>query len=147
MKTKCSFQKFFSVSLCCVLIAAMALTAAACRSQADPNANSSAGVESSGLGEGKTTFTFAVVDGEGQETDFTVKTDEATVGAALLAVNLIAGEEGPYGLYVKTVNGVTADYDTDGTYWAFYINGEYAATGVDATSVTEGAVYSFKIEK
>ena len=148
MKTKCSFQKFFSVSLCCVLIAAMALTAAACRSQADPSSNSSSTeVESSVLGEGKTTFTFTVVDGEGQETDFTVKTDEATVGAALLAVNLIAGEEGPYGLYVKTVNGVTSDYDTDGTYWAFYINGEYAATGVDATPVTEGAVYSFKIEK
>ena len=56
-------------------------------------------------------------------------------------------EEGDYGLYVKTVNGVTADYDVDQTYWAFYINGEYASTGVDATSVTAGDTYSFKVEK
>ena len=49
--------------------------------------------------------------------------------------------------YVKTVNGITADYDTDGTYWAFYVNGEYAMTGVDSTPVEDGAVYTFKVEK
>ncbi len=49
--------------------------------------------------------------------------------------------------YVKTVNGITADYDTDGTYWAFYVNGEYAMTGVDSTPVEDGAVYAFKVEK
>ncbi len=34
----------------------------------------------------------------------------------------------------KTVNGMTADYDKDGVYWAFYINGVYAMTGIDATT-------------
>ena len=48
---------------------------------------------------------------------------------------------------MKTVNGVTADYDKDGTYWAFYINGEYAMSGVDTTAVEEGATYAFKVEK
>ena len=52
-----------------------------------------------------------------------------------------------YGLYVKTVNGITLDYDTDGMYWAFYINGEYVQTGVDATGVEDGAVYAFRAEK
>ena len=51
-----------------------------------------------------------------------------------------------YGLYVKEVNGITADYDVDGTYWAFYINDEYASTGVDSTNITEGDNYSFKVE-
>lgn len=49
-----------------------------------------------------------------------------TVGKALLDQGVIAGEDSSYGLYVKTVNGTTLDYDTDGMYWAFYINGEYA---------------------
>ena len=62
-------------------------------------------------------------------------------------MDLIAGDESEYGLYVKTVNGVTADYDKDRTYWAFYVNGEYANTGVDSTPVEDGAVYSFRIEK
>ena len=62
-------------------------------------------------------------------------------------LELITGEQGEYGLYVKTVNGVTADYDKDGTYWAFYINGEYGMTGVDVTTITEGESYSLKVEK
>ena len=41
----------------------------------------------------------------------------------------------------------TADYDVDQTYWAFYVNGEYASTGVDSTKIEEGAAYSFKVEK
>ena len=69
------------------------------------------------------------------------------MGDALTELGLIAGEESDYGLYVKTVNGVTLDYDADGAYWAFYVNGEYAQTGVDATTITEGDAYSFKAEK
>ena len=53
-----------------------------------------------------------------------IHTDQETVGAALLELGLIAGEESEYGLFIKTVNGLTADYDTDGVYWAFYIDGE-----------------------
>ncbi len=81
------------------------------------------------------------VKAEEQTVTFTVKTDKTTVGAALLEHNLIAGEEGPYGLYIKVVNGITADYDIDRSYWAFYIDGEYAMSGVDTTEITEGAVY------
>ena len=66
---------------------------------------------------------------------------------ALLAEGLIEGENGAYGLYVKKVNGIVADYDIDKTYWAFYINGEYAMSGVDTTEIVEGATYSFKVEK
>lgn len=99
------------------------------------------------LGEGQTKFMCNVVDSEGNETNFEIHTDKETVGEALLEVELIAGEEGDYGLYVKEVNGITADYDVDKTYWAFYIDGEYASTGVDSTKVEEGKTYTFKIEK
>ena len=99
------------------------------------------------LGEGSVKFAFIVVDGDGNETDFVIHTDAKTVGDALLEQNLIEGDDSEYGLYVKTVNGVTADYDTDGTYWAFYINDEYASTGVDSTPVTDGDIYMFRVEK
>ena len=45
------------------------------------------------------------------------------------------------------VNGITADYNVDGTYWAFYIDGEYAMTGVDVTDITAGSAYAMKVEK
>ena len=87
-------------------------------------------------------FTVMVTDVDGTETTFEYTSDAATVGEALLAEGLIAGEDSAYGLYITSVNGITADWDTENAYWAFYINGEYAQTGVDATEITEGAVYS-----
>ena len=93
------------------------------------------------------TFTLKVVDLEGNETTKVIETRKWTVGAALLAEGIITGEQGQYGLYIKSVNGMTADYDTDGTYWAFYIGDEYAMTGVDATDITDGATYMLKVEK
>jgi len=98
------------------------------------------------LGEGETQFTFEVTGRDGNTETFTINTSETTVGAALLAVNLIAGDESEYGLYVKTVNGELADWNIDQKYWAFYIDGEYAMTGVDTTEVTAGSTYTFKVE-
>ena len=83
---------------------------------------------------------------DGTSTYYNVHTDETTVGAALQAVGLIEGEDSEYGLYVKTVDGVTKDYDTDGQYWAFYIDGEYASTGVDTTDIVPGASYEMRVE-
>ena len=98
------------------------------------------------FGEGSKTVVVEVKVGE-QAITFTVKTDKDTVGAALLEHNLIAGDEGQFGLYLKTVNGITADYDVDRSYWAFYINGEYAMTGVDGAKITEGEIYKLEYTK
>ena len=92
-------------------------------------------------------ITVEVQGADGKSVTFTVNTDEETVGAALLKLGVIAGEDSDYGLYVKTVNGETADYDKDGAYWAFYVNGEYAMTGVDYTAPEAGTTYGFHVEK
>ncbi len=129
------FSRSLSLILCVVLIAAMALFAAGC---GDSNDNV--------LGKGDTGFTFTVTDPSGKESTYEILTDEDIVGDALTGLGLISGEEGDYGLYVKTVDGTTLDYETDGKYWAFYVNGEYAMTGVDTTEIVEGATYSFVAE-
>ena len=98
------------------------------------------------IGEGEKSFVTEVVDADGNTVKFTVQTNEKTVGEALQKLGVIDGEEGDYGLYIKTVNGITADYNKDGVYWAFYVDGEYAATGVDSTDITAGATYTFKAE-
>ena len=113
---------------------------------ADAQSDSQTGTEGNVLGEGNTQFNFTVVDQDGKETLFEIHTDKEIVGEALQDVGLIEGEEGEYGLFVKTVNGITADYDKDGVYWAFYVNDEYAAEGVDSTKITEGDTYAFKVE-
>ncbi len=99
------------------------------------------------IGQGATSVAVEVTGADGRTIAFTVNTDEETVGAALLSLGVIAGDSSEYGLYVKTVNGETADYDRDGAYWAFYIDGEYASVGVDYTAPEAGRTYAFRVEK
>ena len=138
-----------SFVLCMVLIAAMALLTTGCNDNTSQESTQTTSItaETQVLGKGETKFTVTVVDKEGTEASFEIHTDKEMVGEALQECGLLEGEEGPYGLYVKTVNGITADYDVDQTYWAFYINGEYALTGVDVTEITEGDTYALKVEK
>ena len=135
-----SNKKITSLLLCMMLIVAMALTAG-CGGKKQDDTSAGQEVSVNKLGEGKTQFNFTVVDKDGKETAFDIHTDKTTVGDALLELGLIAGEEGAYGLYVKQVNGITADYDVDQTYWAFYQNGEYMMSGVDTTEIKGGEAF------
>ena len=87
------------------------------------------------------------VQAEDQSVTFTVKTDRETLGEALLEHGLIAGEESQYGLYVKVVNGMTADYDIDQSYWAFTKDGEMMQVGVDGAAITDGEHYELVYTK
>ncbi|MGN0375034.1 MAG: DUF4430 domain-containing protein [Butyrivibrio sp.] len=157
MTKKTTYRKI-SLILCIVLIAAMALFTTGCNDNSkslekitkDSGAVMDATTEESNvklMGEGDHSFFFTVTDKDGKETRFEIHTDKTVVGDALQELKLIAGDDSEYGLYVKEVNGITADYDKDGVYWAFYIDGAYASTGVSSTDITEGAEYSFKVEK
>ena len=128
-------KKMLSFSLCLVLIAAMALISIGCKSSKDDED-----------AEPKS-FTFIVVDEGGGETSFSITSEKKTVGAALMDEGLIEGDDSTHGLYVKKVNGIFAEYESTGTYWAFYVNGEYALNGVDKTEIEDGATYTFKVEK
>lgn len=99
------------------------------------------------LGEGEKVFYLDVTGADGTSSYYTIHTQAETVGKALLELELIQGEEAGYGLYVTTVSGETLDWDKDGMYWAFYVNGEYASTGVDATQIEAEATYALVAEK
>ncbi len=159
---KTNFKKFLSLFLCVVLITAIALTSGCNDNKETPQNNNSSVVESNDAtssateesksdvtvkGEGKTKFNFAVTDKNGSVTNYEIRTDKTIVGEALQELGLIEGDEGDFGLYVKKVNGITADFDIDGTYWAFYVNGAYATSGVDTTEIKDGESYAFKVEK
>ena len=146
---KTSIARWLSFILCVVLIAALALTTIGCNYAKTPEAPETSGDTTAPTvkGEGATVFYFNVVDKDGNQTKFEIHTDKTVVGEALMELGLIEGEQGDYGLYVKKVNGITADYDTDGTYWAFYIGDDYGMTGVDMTTIEAGATYAFKVSK
>ena len=152
---KNSNRKLLSLILVLVLTAAAALTGcsgAPTETTTEPVQTSTPteapqpGGAATELGEGSKSFDFTIVDKEGNTHLYVIRTDAEMVGQALLEQELIAGEDGPYGMYIKSVLGQVLDYETDGMYWGFYVNGEYAMLGVDQTPITEGESYMIKAE-
>lgn len=143
-----SMKKWLSLLVCVVLTAAMALCMMGCdKNQEESPTEPTVFVDGQSLGEGALTFTLEVVDLQGNKSTAQIATDETTVGAALLALGVIKGDVEQYGLYIKTVNGITYDYNKDGAYWALYINGEYALAGVDQTDIVAGTTYTLQATK
>ena len=98
------------------------------------------------LGSGGKTVYVEVIAGEKSIT-FTVRSDKTTLGEALIEHKLIEGEQGAYGLYVKKVNGIKADYDENQCYWGFSKDGESMMTGVDGTEFKDGEHYELVYTK
>lgn len=94
---------------------------------------------------GKKAITLTVVYADASTKDFKITTNEDYLRGALEQENLIAGDESEWGLYVKTVDGVTAD-DAAHQYWALYIGDDYAQTGVDSTPVNDGDSFKLALE-
>lgn len=98
--------------------------------------------------EGAKAVTIEVVDDEGTSVEYEVHTDaeyllEAMEDAEGLTFD---GEDGDYGFTVYTVNDVTADFNTDGAYWSFYLNDEYCNYGVSEQPVNDGDEFMIKYE-
>lgn len=71
---------------------------------------------------------------------YTYQTDLDYLGELLVNEGLIAGEEGPYGLFVKTVDGITVEGND---WWSLSCNGKDAETGVDSVLIEDGSTYTW----
>ena len=140
-----SMKKLLSLVLAFVLTAALALTGCSGKPAETTEAPQSGGAVTV-LGEGAKSFELTIVDKEGVTHPYMIHTDEEMVGYALIEHKLIEGEQGQYGMYIQSVLGQVLDYETDGMYWAFYVNGEYAMTGVDQTPIQPDTGYMLKAE-
>ncbi len=130
IKKKLSFPK---LSVLVLLIAAVAVFLPSCIRDGE-------GGELDTLAE-EITITVAVTDDTGKTTEYPVTTCFDNLEGALIDSGFVSGELGAYGLYIKTVCGITADYDTNGAYWAMYRDGEYLMTGAADTPIADGEHY------
>ena len=94
------------------------------------------GPDSSGSPENKS-IEVTVVHGDGTEILFSIATQAQTLGEAWNENELIAGEEGPYGLYIMTVDGETVD-ETKQQWWCITKGGESVTTGADSLPIADG---------
>ncbi|MDD6807028.1 MAG: DUF4430 domain-containing protein [Oscillospiraceae bacterium] len=96
--------------------------------------------------EGSKTITVQVVHADKSTKDFTYKTDAQYLAEVLKENKLIEGEESEYGLFITTVDGEKADYNTNGSYWSIYVNGEYGQYGADQQPVNDGDTFKLAYE-
>ncbi len=93
---------------------------------------------------GTKTVIIDVIHGDGHVAAFTLRTGAETLRGALdEADGLIAGEDGAYGLMVTTVDGETADWSRDQSWWCLTKDGVQLDTGVDSTMIADGEHYEF----
>ena len=98
--------------------------------------------------EGAKAITIEVVDDQGESTEYALNTDAEYLLQAMEETEGLTfdGEDGDYGFTVYTVNGVTADFNTDAAYWSFYVNGEYCNYGVSEQPVADGDAFTIQYE-
>ena len=94
--------------------------------------------------EGSKSITIEVVGKDGRSEEYTLRTDAEYLRQAMEDADglTFSGTESEYGMMVETVNGTTADYNVDKSYWSFYVNGEYCNYGIDTQPVMDGDQFS-----
>ncbi len=98
--------------------------------------------------EGSKTLTIEIVHGNGDAQEYTVRTDAEYLGEALLEHEElgVVGEDGPYGLYIKEVDGEQAS-DADQTFWSVSQDGESLLVGADQQPIADGEHYELVLTK
>lgn len=100
------------------------------------------------VSEGSKELTIQIVHGNGEAKDFTIRTDAEYLGEALMEHEELGviGEEGPYGLYIREVDGEPCS-DADQTFWSVSLNGESLMVGADSQPIADGEHYELVLTK
>lgn len=92
---------------------------------------------------GSKDITIEVVNKAAESTVYELSTDAEYLKQAMEEADGLTfeGTESEYGMMINTVNGETADYSVDGSYWSFYVNEDYCNYGIDSQPVVDGDAF------
>jgi len=124
-----NFKSFLRISVLVVLIAVMALSFFSCDKEEAETQGS------------EITITVAVINKAGETSEHEIKTTATDLGTALVESGLVEDNQDSYGLYILTVNGETADWNVDQSYWSLSKDGEALMTGASSTKIADGEHY------
>lgn len=95
------------------------------------------------VSEGEKAIMIQIIDNHNHAETYNFQTDAEYLRQAMEQCKglTFVGSEGPYGLVLLTINGVTADYDKDQAWWSIYVNDELGNYGVDQQPVTDGDIF------
>lgn len=93
--------------------------------------------------EGNKVVTIEVINQAKDSVKYEVKTSSQFLKQAMEEAEGLefSGTEGQYGMMIDTVNGEFAEYNTNGAYWSFYVNGEYCNYGISEQPIEDGDAF------
>lgn len=94
--------------------------------------------------KGSKEVTVQVVDKDGKAEDFIYHTDREYLGEVLKDEKLVEGEDGEYGLFITSVNGIKAD-DSSQEWWCITKGGEQVNTSADKTPIADGDTFELTL--
>lgn len=92
---------------------------------------------------GEKNFTVTIVHSDGTSRELELSSGEEFLAPALRAEGILTDDGVESGMY-NIVDGETASWEENQSYWGFYVNGEYAMTGMNDTPIEEGAAYKLE---
>lgn len=92
---------------------------------------------------GEKQIQVTVSAGERQEVH-DISTEAEFLGQALSENGIIEGEQGAYGLFITSADGIQAD-ETLQQWWCITKAGEPVATGVDTTPIAQGDCFELTL--
>ena len=94
--------------------------------------------------QGAKALTVEVVHGDGGSNTFSFRTDAEYLGHALVEQQIVEDNQGPYGLYILTADGETAD-EADQEWWCITKGGESHMTGASETPIADGDTFELTL--
>lgn len=95
---------------------------------------------------GQKEITVVVVHGDLEEKSFEYQTDAEYLGEVLAENGLAQGTEGPYGVFITTVDGETAD-EAKQQWWCITKEGEMLNTSADSTPIQDQEQYELTLKE
>lgn len=89
---------------------------------------------------GRKTIVLLVTHSDGGTHEFTMNTQAKTLGEAMREIDIVVGEDGPYGIFVTAVDNEFVDSALE-QWWCFTKDGETMMTGIDDTMIADGEHY------
>lgn len=93
---------------------------------------------------GAKTITVQVIHGDASSKTFEYHTDREYLGEVLADEALVSGETGPYGMFITSVDGETAD-DAAQEWWCITKGGETHNSSADQTPIVDGDIYELTL--
>ena len=134
-KTFSVLRKSFALIAAVILVLSV-FTLSGCQVQEAPadNGTSSSTSETQAIKN----VNFKIVYEDGSSKNVELKTQKSTLAEALVEANII--EYSKDGLYT-TIDGVTADFSKDGSWWCITKDGEMTSVGINDIVISDGETY------